>query len=315
MPEILQNAIRLMAPMLRFYMHGDNKLAQFNGASEGDDQLLDMILQQANANVKPAANAPHSGYERMQLGRSVVLFDVGTPPLPGYDVQIHAAPLSFEFSVARERLIVNCGHAGTIAPQLPLTMALRNTAAHSTAIIANTNAVELRNEGGIGRHPKTIHLHQEATKDQILVAASHDGYQSNLGVSHNRQIYLGDGGEDLRGQDMFTGTAGHPFAVRFHLYPDVKASMTNDSTGGVLLRLRSGAGWRFRCQGATISLEESIYLAKPGDAPKRTTQIVLSGFTSDQETPLKWNFRREKKLRTHAEEKLMLDLQPPEGSK
>lgn len=313
-PETLQNAIRIMAPVLRFYMHGDNKLSQFNGSSEGDDQLLDMILQQANSNVKPVASAPHSGYERLQLGRSVVLFDVGTPPLPGYDVQIHAAPLAFEFSVARERIIVNCGHAGTICPQLPLAMALRNTAAHSTAVIANTNSVELRNEGGIGRHPKTIHLHQEATKDQILVAASHDGYQSNLGVTHNRQIYLGDGGEDLRGQDMFTGNAGHPFAIRFHLSPDVKASMTNDTTGGVLLRLRSGAGWRFRCQGASISLEESIYLAKPGDAPKRTTQIVLSGFTSEQEVPLKWNFRREKKLRTHAEEKLMLDLQPPEGS-
>lgn len=313
-PENLQNAIRLMAPVLRFYMHGDNRLAQFNGASEGDDQLLDMILQQASAQGKAATSAPHSGYERLQLGRSVVLFDVGTPPLPGYDLQVHAAPLAFEFSVARERLIVNCGHAGTICPQLPLAMALRNTAAHSTVVIANTNAVELRNEGGIGRHPKTIHLHQEATKDQILVAASHDGYQSNLGITHNRQIYLGDGGEDLRGQDMLTGSAGHPFAIRFHLSPDVRASMTNDSTGGVLLRLRSGAGWRFRCQNAVIALEESLYLPRPGDTPKRTTQIVLSGFTSDTETPIKWNFRREKKLRTHAEEKLMLDLQPPVSS-
>jgi uncharacterized heparinase superfamily protein len=309
-PEALQNAIRLMAPVLRFYMHGDGKLAQFNGAGEGDDNLLDMILQQAQPSGKPATHAASTGYERLQLGRSVALFDVGTPPLPGYDLQIHAAPLSFEFSIARERMIVNCGHAGTICPQLPMTMALRNTAAHSTATIANTNALELRNEGGIGRHPKTIHLHQEATKDQILVAATHDGYYSNLGVTHSRQLYLGDAGEDLRGQDTFTGNAGHPFHIRFHLAPDVKASMTGDNTG-VLLRLRSGAGWRFRCQGAEIKLEESIYVTQAGDAPKRTTQIVLSGFTPDKETPLKWNFRREKKLRTHAEEKLMLDLQPP----
>jgi uncharacterized heparinase superfamily protein len=311
-PEALQNAIRMMAPVLRFYMHGDNKLAQFNGGGEGDDNLFDMILQQAHPNGKPATHAPSTGYERLQLGRSIAIFDVGTPPLPGYDLQIHAAPLAFEFSVARERLIVNCGHAGTICAALPMTMALRNTAAHSTAIVANTNALELRNEGGIGRHPKTIHLHHEATKDQILVAASHDGYHSNLGVTHHRQLYLGDAGEDLRGQDSFTGMAGHPFHIRFHLAPDVKASLTGD---GVLLRLRSGAGWRFRCQmdgkGAETSLEESVYVTQPGDAPKRTTQIVLSGFTPDKETPLKWNFRREKKLRTHAEEKLMLDLQPP----
>jgi uncharacterized heparinase superfamily protein len=305
----LQNAIHLMAAVLRFYMHGDNKLAIFNGSSEGDDTLLDMILQQAHSNGKAAAHAPSTGYERLQLGRSVVLFDVGTPPLPGYDLQIHAAPLAFEFSAARERMIINCGHAGTICAQLPLTMALRNTAAHSTATISDTNAVELRNEGGIGRHPKTIHLHQEATKDQVVVAASHDGYNSNLGIVHHRQIYLGDDGEELRGQDSFTGMAGHPFHIRFHLAPDVKASLTGDN--GVLLRMRSGAGWRFRSQNVEITLEESIYVPQCGDNPKRTTQIVLNGYTPDKETPVKWSFRREKKLRTHAEEKLMLDLPPP----
>lgn len=300
-PESLQQAIHAMAPMLRFYQHGDGKLAQFNGASESDSGKLEMILQQAHANGKAAQTAPHTGYERLQLGRSVAIFDVGTPPSPGFDMQLHAAPLSFEFSVGRERLVVNCGHAGTICRQLPMAMALRNTAAHSTAIIANTNALELRSEGGIGRHPRTIHLHREASKDQILIAASHDGYHSNLGVLHNRQLYLGDGGEDLRGQDIFTGSAGHPFSIRFHLSPDVRASLTGSN--GVLLRTRSGAGWRFRCQGAEIFLEDSLYLANIGDTPKKTTQIVLSGFTSDKDTPLKWNFRREKKPRILAEEK------------
>lgn len=308
-PDGLQQAIHQMAPMLRFYMHGDGKLAMFNGAGEGDATMLEMLLQQAHANGKAAANAPHTGYERVQLGRSVILFDIGAPPPSGYDSQLHAAPLAFEFSIGRERMIVNCGHAGSIHPRQPLTAALRHTAAHSTATVANTNAVELRAEGGIGRHPRTIHLHREATKDQVLVAASHDGYHSNLGVLHNRQLYMADNGEDLRGEDSFIGSAGHPFAIRFHLSPDVKASLTGNNTG-VLLRLRSGAGWSFRCQGAIVTLEESIYMAQPGDTPKPTTQIVLSGYTSDKEPPLKWRFRREKKPRTLAGEKAM--LLPPE---
>jgi len=313
-PETLQQAIHSMAPMLRFYMHGDGKLAQFNGGCEGDANFLEMLLQQAHANGKAAHAAPHTGYERLQLGRSIVMFDVGAPPPVGYDTQIHAGPLAFEFSIGRERMIVNCGHAGTISPAMPLTMALRNTAAHSSATVANTNAVELRNEGGIGRHPRTIHLHRDATKDQILVAASHDGYHTNLGVLHNRQIYMADNGEDLRGQDSFIGSAGHAFAIRFHLSPDVKASLTGQNTG-VLLRLRSGAGWRFRCHGATVSLEESIYVAAPGETPKRTTQIVLSGHTPDKEMPMKWSFRREKKPRTTAEEKAMLLPPEPSGRK
>jgi uncharacterized heparinase superfamily protein len=295
-PETLQSAIHLMAPMLRFFCHGDGKLAQFNGSGEGDNVILNAIAQQAHAGGKTALHAPHTGYERMQLGRSVVLFDVGTAPAPGYDMHIHAAPLAFEFSVGRERLIVNCGHAGSIFAALPLTMALRQTAAHSTVTVANTNALELRNEGGVGRHPKTIHLHQETTKDQIVVAASHDGYHANLGVLHKRQVYLGDNGEDLRGQDSLVGSAGHPFAVRFHLAPDVKALPTSNHAG-VLLRTRSGAGWRFRSFGATLHLEESLYVAQPGEAPKKTMQIVLTGHTSDKEVTVKWSLKREKRAR------------------
>ena len=304
-PETLQQAIHAMAPMLRFYMHGDGKLAQFNGASEADATFLEMLLQQIHANGKAAVTAPHTGYERMQLGRSMLLFDVGAPPAAGYDAHLHAGPLAFEFSIGRERMIINCGHAGSVHSLLPMTAALRHTAAHSTATVANTNAVELRPEGGTGRAPKTIHLHREATKDQILVAASHDGYHNNLGVLHHRQIYMGDNGEDIRGQDSFIGEAGHPVTIRFHLSPDVKASLTN-ANSGVLLRLRSGAGWSFRCQGATITLEESIYMAQAGEAPKRTMQIVLSGHTPERELPMKWSFRREKKPRTLAAEKNLL---------
>jgi uncharacterized heparinase superfamily protein len=306
-PDSLLNAIHQMAPMLRFYCHGDGKLTQFNGASEGDSAFINMIAQQAHAGGKTALAAPHSGYERLQLGRSVVLFDVGTPPLPGYDSHLHAAPLAFEFSSGRERMVINCGHAGSLFRDLPMTLALRQTAAHSTATIANTNAVELRHEGGIGRHPKTIHLHHEQTKDHVIVAASHDGYHSNLGIIHSRQLYLGDGGEDFRGQDSFVGSAGHPIAVRFHLSPDIKASVTGNNAG-VLLRTRSGAGWRFRCFGAeTIHLEESISIPQAGETPKRTAQIVLSAHTSDKEVVLKWSFKREKKPRTTSGEKAIAD--------
>lgn len=301
-PDNLQSAIQQMAPMLRFYCHGDGKLAQFNGSSEFDPALLNMIAQQAHAAGKASTTAPHTGYERLQIGRSVVLFDVGTPPPPGYDTQVHAAPLSFEFSTARERIVVNCGHAGSICRAMPMSMALRQTAAHSTATIAQTNALELRTEGGIGRHPKTIHLHHDATKDQVVVAASHDGYHSNLGVIHNRQLYLSDEGEDFRGHDSLVGSAGHPFIIRFHLHPNVKASLTGNNAG-VLLRLRSGAGWRFRCMGANVSLEESVYLGNPEESLQPTQQIVLTGYTSDKETLLKWSFKREKKPRTTADEK------------
>jgi uncharacterized heparinase superfamily protein len=64
------------------------------------------------------------------------------------------------------------------------------------------------------------------------------------------------------------------FALRFHLHPGVKASLVQEGQA-VLLRLPSGAGWRFRAEGANVAVEESIYVG--GGDMKRTNQIVISG--------------------------------------
>lgn len=312
-PDSVTQSIHAMANVLRFYCHGDGKLVQMNGATEGDSALVDMLLQQAHATSKPPLSLPHTGYERLAMGRSLLFFDAGTTPMPGYDAHIHAAPLAFEFSVARERLIVNCGHGGSLFPAKPLSMALRHTAAHSVAVVADTNSVEIRPEGGIGRHPKTIHLHHEHNKDHMLVAASHDSYHGNLGVIYSRKLYLADQGEDLRGQESFVGTAGHAFTVRFHLHPDVRASMTGNNAA-ILLRTRSGAGWRFRATNARMVLEESFYVPQPGDAPKKSMQIVLTGHTTDAEMMVKWRLTREKKQRTPSAQPDMFSFEQGEES-
>lgn len=296
-PDIVQHSIHVMAPMLRLYRHGDGKLGLFNGSEEGDAAWYDVLLNQSHAGNRTAISASHTGYERLQQGRSVVLIDTGAPPPPGYDALSHAAPLSFEFSIGRERLVINCGHAGLQYRGNPLTSALRTTAAHSTLVIADTNAVELRPEGGIGRHPRHMPMQYYTEGSGKRLSIGHDGYQPNFQAVHTRQIALSSDGEDLSGDDIITGPAGHPYHIRFHLHPDVKASITGNGSA-VLLRTRSGAGWRFRSPGTVIHLEDSLYLANPGDTPQRTQQIVLSGHTQQGETLMQWQFKREKKLRT-----------------
>ncbi len=299
-PDIVQHSIHVMAPMLRLYRHGDGKLTMFNGSEEGDTAWYDVLLNQSHAGNRTAISAPHTGYERLQQGRSIVLIDTGAPPPPGYDGLAHAAPLAFEFSIGRERLIVNCGHAGQPHRNSPLSSALRTTAAHSTLVMADTNAVELRPEGGIGRHPRQMPMQYHPDPSGKRFSVSHDGYQSNFNVVHTRQVYLNTNGEDLSGTDILTGPAGHPFQIRFHLHPDVKASLTGNGAA-VLLRTRSGAGWRFRsapnAPELQTQLEESMYLSNCGDAPQRAQQIVLSGHSHAGETILEWHFKREKKVR------------------
>ena len=81
------------------------------------------------------------------------------------------------------------------------------------------------------------------------------------------------------------------FEVRFHLHPTVQASLLANHEAA-LLRLPSGAGWRFRSGGAAIRLEDSIYMGRRGDA-RRTQQIVLTGETGEGERIVKWAIRRE----------------------
>jgi uncharacterized heparinase superfamily protein len=288
-PIALQSAIDRAAPMLRFFRHGDGRLALFNGTGEAEVETIDRVLARAEAKGRSPVSAPHSGFQRLQAGRTIVLTDTGVPPRPGFDGEAHAGTLSFELSHGRERLIVNCGsHAGG---SLQWQNLARTTAAHSTLIVADTNSSEIK-DGGLGQRPTHVPAERAEDNGQQWVTASHDGYRPVFGLVHARQLFLAADGEDLRGEDRLTGPAGKGFAIRFHLHPEVQASLTQDG-GAVLLRLPSGLGWRMRAQGAVMSLAESVYLG--GGEMRKSQQLVLDGHVGSSGALVKWALRRETK--------------------
>ncbi|OYQ34937.1 hypothetical protein CHU95_10185 [Niveispirillum lacus] len=288
-PEAVQHAIDRMTPTLRFFRHGDGGLALFNGAQEGEAVLIDTVLGQADARGRPLKSTPHIGFERITAGRTCLLMDVGTPPAPGLDEHAHAGTLSFEMSVGRERLVVNCGaHPGD---QGVWRQALAATAAHSTLAIDDTNSSGVNEDGGLSRRPSKVQCLRQDGDEGTLVDAHHDGYFDRGSIIHHRRLFLAETGEDLRGQDKLTGTPGHEFAIRFHLHPGVRVATLEDDAA-LLLRLPSGALWKFRASGAFIETADSIYLGQGAD-PRPTTQIVLRGATQLGETLVKWGFRRE----------------------
>lgn len=291
MPEALQHAIDRMTPALRFFRHGDGALALFNGGQEGEGALVDAVLAQSDARGRPLKSMPHSGFERMLAGRTLVLMDVGRPPPPGLDARAHAGTLAFEMSVGRERLIVNCGSHP--CPTGPWRSGLAATAAHSTVTVEETNSAEVLEGGGIGRRPGRVSCERVESDGATLVEAGHDGYQRGFRLAHRRRLYLADNGEDLRGEDVLEGPAGHAFTVRFHLHPSVQVSLIQNGTAA-LLRLPGGTGWRLRATGGRLGLAESVHLASGEDA-RRTSQITLSGTTHPDRTAVKWALRREKK--------------------
>jgi uncharacterized heparinase superfamily protein len=113
-------------------------------------------------------------------------------------------------------------------------------------------------------------------------------------VIHRRRLFLGAGGEDLRGEDRLEGTKDGHFAIRFHLHPEVQVSLVQ-SGAAALLRLPKGGGWRFMARGAQMSLEPSVYLGDESQS-RRSEQIVLSGRIA-ADTTVSWSLRREAKAR------------------
>jgi uncharacterized heparinase superfamily protein len=290
-PAPLQQAIERAAPMLRFFRHGDRRLALFNGAVEEDAVLVDLALTRSETRGHAPMQAPHSGFQRLQAGQSLALVDTGRPPPPGFDEGAHAGALSFELSQGRERIVVNCG--GYHGPKPAWQRVARSSAAHSVLVVGDTNSVEIHPDGTLGHGPSSVRCERAEEGGHQWIAAVHDGYRRRFGLTYARELYLAADGDDLRGEDKLTGRAGIAFAVRFHLHPAVEASLPA-AGGGALLRLPTGALWRLRAAGAEMSLGESIYLGS--GEPRKTQQVVLSGVTDAAGATVRWALRREPRL-------------------
>ncbi|GAB4193404.1 MAG: heparinase II/III family protein [Thalassobaculales bacterium] len=284
----LQQAIEAMGAMLRAWRHGDGGLALFNDSAEERATLVDAVLAQAEARGRPPVAAEFTGFQRLTAGRLVLIADCGVPS--EVDGRAHAGTLSFEASVGKERLIVNCGSAPGHPEWNP---ALRQSAAHSTAILDDLSSSDIDAEGRIARRPQEVTARRDERDGALWLDCSHDGYLSSHTVTHRRRLYLSGAGDDLRGEDSLIGPGRGRFAIRFHLHPGVRASLAQ-SGNLVHLRLPGGMGWAFRCAGASLNLAESVYLGRKGNS-RRSQQMVLAGELpgSAAGVVVKWALRRE----------------------
>lgn len=291
----LDDAIGRMTGVLRMLRHGDGGLALFNGATEGTVWRIDALLARTESKARAVASAPDAGFERLSVGRALAIMDTGvTAPEEGL---AHAGTLSFELSVGKERVIVNCG----AAPADPRwESALRATAAHSTLVVDDTNSSDIDARGTVGRRPTRVRVERWEADGAVWVEAEHDGYAETHGLTHRRRLYLAAGGDDLRGEDVLTyagGAGARPAeaVIRFHLHPRVAASVVQNGAAA-LLRTASGAGWRLRSAGGALQLQESVYFGDRGTL-QRCRQLVLStpagAVRDDGSLTIKWALRRE----------------------
>jgi uncharacterized heparinase superfamily protein len=287
-PSALLNSIDRMMPMLRFFRHGDGAFAQFNGMGATPTDLLATVLAYDDARGSPVANAPHSGYQRIDAGESVLIADTGAPPPMMLSHEAHAGCLSFEFSQGRNRIVVNCGMP--TANRDAWRPSARATAAHSTVVLNDTSSCRFLASAAYSRligvpivdGPGPVRVSRGERGGAQLVRALHDGYASRFGLLHQRSWRLSEDGERLDGEDVFFTPDGEAvpvnapdtFAIRFHLHPGVKASRRTDGSS-VLLVLQNKDSWLFSAPNMHVEIEESVFLSAT-DGPRRTAQIVIA---------------------------------------
>jgi uncharacterized heparinase superfamily protein len=288
-PMRLAAAIDAMAAILRYFRHGDGSLALFNASNEEELPVLEAAIGQSESRPRLAAGAKETGIERLSAGRTVVFVDVGRPV--GLDERAHAGTLAMEMSVGRERLIANLGGAGLLNDEWQA--AQRSTAAHSTLAVDDTNSSAITAAGTIQRAPTAVTADRDEVDGQVWLNAAHDGYAERFALQHRRRLYLAADGEDVRGEDVVTGPGSRTFAVRFHLHPRVQVNLAQNAAQA-LLRLPSGAGFRFRIAGAPLTLGESVYLGRLGEM-RRTQHLLATGRMDGAGVQLKWAIRRESK--------------------
>jgi uncharacterized heparinase superfamily protein len=288
-PAALNNAIDRMMPMLRFFRHGDGNFALFNGMGSTRTDLVSTVLAYDDARGTPVANAPHSGYQRVQVADSVLIVDAGRPPPMPLSYEAHAGCLSFELSSRNHRIVVNCGLPET--NRETWRHVARASAAHSTVIFNDTSSCRFLTSESLKpllgapilSGPSDVQVSRQERDNGLTLRLSHDGYASRYGVIHQRTLRLAFDGRRLDGEDVFAPAHGESlparrgdnFAVRFHLHPLVKASRHSDGHG-VMLVLPSREVWTFDAYEERVDLEESVYLAGP-DGPRRSVQIVIYG--------------------------------------
>lgn len=287
-PDEVMGAIDRLAGALRFFTLADGALPAFQGGDEGRPALLAAARAAEDDDGRPPPQA-RNGYQRLEGGALQLVADAAAPAPGPWSVTACGQPLAIEVLAHGRRLIVGCGWS----PEAVGPEALRLVDAASTASLADTPCGEpLRGVRAAVLGPRLVDAYArvEARRHQsdegLWLDLAHDGWVRRFGLRHERRLFLDSAADELRGEDRFVAAsppAGDraearrfiPFVVRFHLHPNVRASLARDRKSVLLRAEGDETGWWLRNDALEVSIEPSVHF-QSGQA-RRTSQIVLRG--------------------------------------
>jgi uncharacterized heparinase superfamily protein len=248
-----------MLDWLEIMSHPDGCISFFNDAAFGvappNASLRHYARRlgfQVSTSLVALRHLKDSGYVRMAAGEFVLIADfgrVGPDYLPGH---AHADTLSFELSVAEQRVFVN---SGTSEYGISLErQRQRGTAAHNTVTIADENSSEVWAGFRVGRRARPLNVTVEQRGSMLYAQASHDGY---MHLSERPLVTRSFELNDTRLVVTDAVADGTLAEARYHLHPDIKISAFTNH--GALLELPEGKQFKVICTGGNLRLEQSSW--------------------------------------------------------
>lgn len=298
LPDGIEAASAAALAALHGVTMGDGALSSWQGGNPGEALRLHALVEGCGLRARPLRQARGWGYQRLSALGTIIVLDAAPPPPAKTMLTGSASTLAFEMSDGSQRLFVNCGGAGPLPSALSpeLLLALRSTAAHSALVLADTNSTSILLDGTLGKGVADVEIDRSEDNDSSRIVAAHDGYVRAYGLQHRRSISLGNDGKEVRGSDTLVPKGrrkvrdGLPYAVRFHLAPDVEPTLTADGMGAIL-RSPGAPPWNFRVRGGMLTIEESLWV--DGRANVRpSNQLVIVGEFSGIGGEVAWKLRR-----------------------
>src|SRR5690606_28270686 len=103
-PGFLRHMIGRAAAHVQLFRSGDGRLAVFNGGYEDDGAALSSALTAVDEAAEPTGFARHSGFQRLEAARSVLIADIGAARGGATATGGFQGGASFHFSSGRSRL-------------------------------------------------------------------------------------------------------------------------------------------------------------------------------------------------------------------
>ena len=244
-PAALDEALHAMASATADLAHPDGCAAQFNDAglhmaySPGECLDAYQSLFRARPSGRRSFAFSSAGFFGRRVGGDYLVVDCGRIGPDALPAHAHGDILSFEWSVAGERIVVDPGVFEYFPG--PRRAASRSAASHNTLCFEGLDQADFFGAFRCGRRPDVEIRRLQMGDDRLILEGAHDGF--GLMGAHCRRFEASD--EKLTIVDRIDAPAGRRAAVRFLLHPEVIVAQAADhvalSRGAARIILRSSA--------------------------------------------------------------------------